>query len=464
MIHKVQKTVEKPVLFEGVGLHSGLDIIMTIFPAEANHGIQFTRIDLEGNPEVMVDPINVVDTARSTKIGNHNGATVQTVEHLLAAFAYLGIDNAIIEISGAEIPILDGSSLPFITKIEDVGIRQLGVSRKLYRLNETIEYKDEENDVHLIATPADDYSVFCMIDYGSKVLGKQYAEMDSINDFKENIASARTFCFFNELEYLATNNLIKGGSLDNALVVVDNPVSEDELTHISTLLNKPKVEVQRGFLNNTRPAEKNEPAKHKLLDIVGDLNLLNTQVNMRIIAKRPGHYANSELCKMIKKQLLKQDKQETIPFYNPNEQPIMGIEDIKKMLPHRYPFLMVDKVISMDENEIVGIKNVTGNEQLFQGHFPGNPVFPGVLQVEALAQCGGILALSKQDDPHGWDTYFLKIDNCKFKSMVFPGDTLILKMKFIQPIRRGICVMRGEAYVGNRIVAEGDLVAKIQKR
>ncbi len=463
MNYHFQGTVAKPVLIEGIGLHSGQDISMTIFPGEADQGIQFVRVDLEGNPTVAADPFNVSETARSTTISDGE-AKVQTVEHLMAAFAFLGVDNAVIEINNSEVPILDGSSLPFIERIEEVGMKQLGKERTFYQLEETVEYKDEENDIHLIATPAKDFSVFCMIDYDSKILGKQYAELGSIEEFKAEIASSRTFCFFNELEYLAKNDLIKGGSLDNALVVVEDPVTDEDLDEISTLLNTPKIEVKKGFLNNTRPAEKNEPARHKLLDVIGDLNLINAPIGMRVIAKRPGHHANTELAKKIKKQLIKQEKDKMIPKYDPCKPAIMGSEQIKQLLPHRYPFLLVDKVISMDDQEIIGLKNLTSNEEFFQGHFPGNPVMPGVLQIEALAQCGGILALSQQEDPYGWDTYFLKIDNCKFKNMVFPGDTLLLKMRFSQPVRRGICVMKGQAFVGGKLVSEADLVAKIEKR
>lgn len=462
-MHKQQKTVSKPALFEGVGLHTGQDITMTVFPAEANHGIHFVRTDLEGNPVVRVDPFHVTETSRSTKL-KEGKASIQTIEHLLAAFAYLGIDNAIIEINGSEIPILDGSAMPFIEKLQAIGVKNLGADRTIYDLQETIEFKDDEKGIHLIATPSDKFSVLCMIDYNSKVLGKQFAELNHMSEFP-SIASSRTFCFFKELEFLATNGLIKGGSLDNALVIVDDPVTEQDLEHIATTLNKPKVKVSNeGFLNNTRSAEKDEPAKHKLLDIVGDLNLLNTQVNMRIIAKRPGHYANTELAKLIKKQLQKQIKEQSIPKFCVDAEPVLAIEDIKQLLPHRYPFLLVDKIVSMTDTQVVGIKNVTGNEGFFEGHFPNNPVFPGVLQVEALAQTGGILALSAQEDPHGWDTYFLKIENCKFKHMVFPGDTLLLKMELIKPIRRGICTMYGQAYVGSKLVCEGELVALIQKR
>lgn len=462
-MQEFQQTVSQPVQFNGIGLHSGKEITMTVFPAEANQGLQFVRVDLPDNPTVMANTFNVVETTRSTRI-QEGEASVQTVEHFLAALYCLGINNAIIEIDGDEVPILDGSSFPFIEEIEKAGIKQLPNKRPIYTLEKTIEYRDEVNNIQIIAAPADTFSVFCMIDYDSKVLGKQYAELVSIKDFKEDISSARTFCFFNELEYLAKNNLIKGGSLDNALVVVEDPVTDADLDHIATLLNKPRIEVnKKGFLNNTGPAGKNEPARHKLLDIVGDLSLIGEQVKMRIIAKRPGHHANTELAKKIKEQLVKQEKQAKIPVYDVNAEPVKNIEQIKELLPHRYPFLLVDKIVKMDKNEVIGIKNVTGNEQYFQGHFPGNPVMPGVLQIEALAQCGGILALSLQDEPHGWDTYFLKIDNCKFKQMVLPGDTLILKMRFTQPIRRGICVMKGEAYVGNKLVCEADLVAKIQK-
>ena len=462
-MQKFQQTVSQPVQLNGIGLHSGKEISMTVFPAEANQGIQFIRVDLPDNPTVHANSFNVVETSRSTRI-QEGEASVQTIEHFLAALYFLGIDNAIIEIDGDEVPILDGSSLPFIEAIENAGIKTHPVEKKVYQLKETIEFRDEENDIHLIATPADSFSVFCMIDYDSKVLGKQYAELENIDDFKNDIASSRTFCFFNELEFLAKNDLIKGGSLDNALVVVEDPVTDADLDRVSTMLNKPRVEVnKKGFLNNTGPAGKNEPARHKLLDIVGDLSLIGDLVNMRIIAKRPGHHANTELAKRIKKHLVEQEKKSKIPVFDSNEPALLNIEQIKQLLPHRYPFLLVDKIIKMDKEEVIGLKNVTGNEQFFQGHFPGNPVFPGVLQVEALAQCGGILALSLQEDPHGWDTYFLKIDNCKFKRMVFPGDTLILKMCFTQPVRRGVCVMRGEAYVGDKLVCEADLVAKIQK-
>lgn len=463
-MHKHQQTVAKPVLIEGIGLHTGKKVNMTIFPAEANHGIQFIRVDIEGNPSVYADPFNVVETSRSTKLADGQ-ASVQTVEHIMAAFAYLGVDNAVIEIDGEEVPILDGSALPFIEKVEKVGVKSLGQEKEVIDLKETVEYRDEERNIHIIATPASDFSVFCMIDYNSKILGKQYAELESLDNFKNQIANSRTFCFFSELEFLAQNNLIKGGSLDNALVVVEEPVTEEDLDRVSALLNKPKVKVNhKGFLNNTKPSEKNEPARHKLLDVVGDLNLIGQPVNMRIIAKRPGHLANTELAKKIKKQLIKQKKEEQIPVFDPNSDPIYNSEQIKEFLPHRYPFLLVDKIIKLEEEEVVGVKNITGNEHFFQGHFPNNPVFPGVLQVEALAQTGGILALSMQEEKSGWDTYFLKIDNCKFKSMVFPGDTLILKMTLTQPIRRGICVMHGQAYVGNKLTVEADLVAKIEKR
>lgn len=459
-----QQTVKKPVEFKGIGLHSGEEITMCVFPADANEGIQFIRTDIEGNPTVIADAFNVIETDRSTRI-QEGEASVQTLEHFLAALFYLGIDNAIIEIDGGEVPILDGSSKPFIDKLKATGIKKHPVEREVFNLEKTIEYRDPENDIHLIATPADHFSVFCMIDYNSKVLGKQYAELENINDFDNDIAGARTFCFFNELEYLAKNNLIKGGSLDNALVVVENRVTDSDLDRVAAMLNKPRIEVnKKGFLNNTGPAGKNEPARHKLLDVVGDLSLIGNYVNMRIIAKRPGHKANTELAKRIKKQLKKQVEKSKIPVYDVNEKPILNIEQIKEFLPHRFPFLLVDKVVQMDKEQIVGVKNITGNEDFFQGHFPNNPVFPGVLQIEALAQTGGILALNLQDDPKGWDTYFLKIDNCKFKQMVYPGDSLILKLQLTQPIRRGICVMHGEAYVGNKLVSEADLVAKIQKR
>jgi len=463
-MYKYQRTVKSVVLIEGIGLHTGDSISMSLIPVPANTGISFTRVDIEGNPVVKADPYNVVDTSRSTTI-QEGEARVQTIEHLLAALFSLGIDNLSIEIDGPEVPILDGSSRPFIDMIEKVGVEDLEQTREYLQLNHHITFTDKEKGIEITAFPADEFSVTCMIDYNSKVLGLQYAELHCIDEFKEEISSSKTFCFFKELEMLAKNNLIKGGNLDNALVVVEEPVAEEKLEELSTLLNKPKIAVtKRGYLNNAEIRSDNEPARHKLLDIVGDMALIGMNVNMRIVAKKPGHYGNTELAKKIKKHLMQVKKSADIPVYDVNKEPIKTLEDIKAMLPHRYPFLFIDKVIDMKEDEVVAIKNVTGNESIFQGHFPGNPVFPGVLMVEAMAQTGGILALSAFDDPHNYDTYFLKIDKCKFKQMVFPGDTLIFKMKMSQPMRRGIVVMSGETFVGNKLVCEAELVAKIQKR
>jgi UDP-3-O-[3-hydroxymyristoyl] N-acetylglucosamine deacetylase/3-hydroxyacyl-[acyl-carrier-protein] dehydratase len=437
---------------------------MTFKPAPVNHGFKFQRIDLPGMPIVNADADLVVDVSRGTTL-EYNGARVATVEHSLAALVGMDLDNVLIEMDGVEVPIIDGSSMPFIEAMEKVGIEEQSAPREYFQLNTTIQYTDAAKKVEMTAVPAEDYQISVMVDYNSPVLGTQHATLHNISEFKPEFAASRTFCFLHELEHLVDNNLIKGGDLSNAIVVVDKKVSEEELNKLAKLFNREKVSVQHeGILNNVDLRYQNEPARHKLLDVVGDLALIGTPIKGKIFASRPGHASNVEFAKRIKAYIKSAKTRNIVPHYDPNEKPIFDIRQIEKSLPHRYPFLLVDKIIEMSDTHVVGIKNVTFNEQFFQGHFPGNPVMPGVLQIEAMAQTGGILALGTVPDPHNYDTYFVKIDKCRFKNRVVPGDTLIFKLELLSPIRRGICEMKGTAYVGNKIVTEAELIAKIVKK
>jgi UDP-3-O-[3-hydroxymyristoyl] N-acetylglucosamine deacetylase/3-hydroxyacyl-[acyl-carrier-protein] dehydratase len=458
-----QHTLASDITISGVGIHSGEEVEMTLKPAEPNTGIVFKRVDLEGAPTVKADVDHVVDTTRSTTI-EANGARVSTIEHLMAALIGNQVDNALIEISGAEVPILDGSSEPFIETIQKAGIRQQEAAKVYYTLQHNISFVDEGKKVEMVALPYDGFRINTLIDFNSPVLGTQHAALTNISEFNEEIAPCRTFCFFHELEYLIDHNLIRGGDINNAIVVVDKGVTEDQVKRISKVFKKENVKVNEGgILNNLDLRFPNEPARHKLLDVVGDLALVGIPFKAHIIANRPGHASNVAFAKKIKEHLKKYKNRQQIPDYDPSKPPIFDVHAIEKKLPHRYPFLLIDKVIELNEKFVVAIKNVTYNEHFFQGHFPGNCVMPGVLQVEALAQTGGILTIP--DDPdHDYDTYFLKIDNCKFKNKVVPGDTLILKMELMNPVRRGICEMKGTIFVGDKLVAEADLVAQIVKK
>ncbi|ACU58777.1 bifunctional UDP-3-O-[3-hydroxymyristoyl] N-acetylglucosamine deacetylase/3-hydroxyacyl-ACP dehydratase [Chitinophaga pinensis] len=459
-----QHTIKDPVTISGVGLHTGAHVNMTLKPATPGYGIKFQRVDLPGQPVVKADVDYVVDTSRSTTL-EHNGARVSTIEHIMAALVGTGVDNVHIEIDGPEIPIMDGSSYPFIQKIEEAGIAEQDAKKIWYTIDTNISFYDDKKNVEMVALPAVDYRITCMIDFNSPILGTQHANLNSLQDFKQEVAPCRTFVFLHELEYLISNNLIKGGDINNAIVIVDKAVSEEQLGHLAKVFNREHISVaqREGILNNIQLHFPNEPARHKLLDIVGDLALVGVPIKAHIIANRPGHASNVEFARKIKQYIKKNKHIKDMPVYDPSKPAVFDVPRIERTLPHRFPMLLVDKIIDLTDTQVVGIKNVTFNEPFFQGHFPSNPVMPGVLQVEALAQCGGILALSTVPDPHNYDTYFIKIDNCKFKQKVVPGDTMILKMELLSPIRRGIVEMRGTVFVGNKVVTEGDLTAQIIK-
>ncbi|MDR6570222.1 3-hydroxyacyl-[acyl-carrier-protein] dehydratase /UDP-3-O-[3-hydroxymyristoyl] N-acetylglucosamine deacetylase [Chitinophaga ginsengisegetis] len=458
-----QHTLKGEITLSGIGLHTGAYVNMTLKPATPGHGIKFQRVDLPGQPIVKADVDYVVETTRSTTL-EHNGARVSTVEHIMAALAGTGVDNVLVELDGGEIPIMDGSAYAFIEAIEKTGLQNQDAKKVYYTIDTNISYYDEKKKVEMVAMPALDYRITCLIDFNSPVLGTQHAKMKGIEEFKTEIAPCRTFCFLHELEYQLSLNLIKGGDINNAIVVVDKPVTEDELTRLAKVFNRETISVQKeGILNNIELRFPNEPARHKLLDVVGDLALIGYPINAHIIANRPGHASNVEFARAIKAYIKKNKHNKDVPVYDPNQPPVFDTPRIERTLPHRYPMLLVDKIIELGEEKVVGIKNVTFNEHFFQGHFPSNPVMPGVLQLEALAQVGGILALNRVPDPENYDTYFLKIDNCKFKQKVVPGDTMILKMELLSPIRRGLVEMRGTVFIGNKVATEADMIAQIIK-
>lgn len=459
-----QQTLGGAVTLRGVGLHTGEQVNMTLKPANPGYGIRFQRVDLPEKPIVKADADYVVDTSRGTTL-EYNGARVSTIEHTLAALVGMEVDNVLIELDGVEVPILDGSAREIIQAIDSVGVVEQEAKRIIYSIDTNIHYYDPVKNVDMLAVPSNEYQVTALIDFNSPVLGTQHATLKHISEFRDEIAPCRTFCFLHELEYLLDNNLIKGGDLSNAIVVVDKPVTQDELNRLAEVFNKKNIEVkQEGILNNIQLHFANEPARHKLLDVVGDLALVGHSIKAHIIASRPGHASNVEFAKKIKQFIKKNKHLSDIPHYNPNQPAIYDITQIEKALPHKFPFLLVDKIIELSDNHVVGIKNATFNEHFFQGHFPGNPVMPGVLQIEALAQTGGILALNNYSDPENYDTYFIKIDKVRFKHRVLPGDTLILKLELLNPIRRGICEMRGTVYVGNKLVTEAELVAQIIRK
>ncbi len=459
-----QHTLKQDVSVSGKGLHTGINVDMTLRPANPGFGFQFQRIDLPGRPIIKADCDLVTDTSRGTTLED-NGAKVSTVEHILAALVGMGVDNCLIELNGPEIPIMDGSSEPFVEVIEEAGLSEQSAAKAWYSIDSNILHQDEKKRVEMTVMPALHYKVTTLIDFNSKVLGTQHAGLNSMLDFKTEIAPCRTFVFLHELEALLDYNLIKGGDINNAIVIVDKKITDEEMVRLAKAFGRDTMEIKSGgYLNNLELRFPNEPARHKLLDVIGDLALIGYPIKGHVIASRPGHSTNVEFARKIKQYIRKNKNLRDIPVYDPNQSPIYTTQQIEKTLPHRYPFLLVDKIIELTDKHIVGIKNVTFNEPFFVGHFPGNPIMPGVLQIEALAQTGGLLAINAMPGGGQYDTYFLKIDNCKFKAKVLPGDTLVMKMELLNPIRRGIVEMRGTVFVGNRIVTEADLMAQLVKR
>lgn len=457
-----QKTISSSISLSGTGLHTGQLGEMTFHSAPVNHGIKFRRVDIESKPIIDADVSLVVGTARGTTLAK-NGASIFTIEHVLAAFMGLGIDNVLVDINMEEIPIKDGSSKYFIEAIKEAGIVEQNANREYIVVKEPISYEIPEKKVKLLIEPASEFSIDVVIDFETDVLGEQEAVLNNLVEFENEISPCRTFVFLHELEFLLSNNLIKGGDLNNAIVFVNRDVSQEELDKLAELFNKPKIKVKpNGILNNLDLVFKNEPARHKLLDVIGDLALLGKPIKGRVTAYRPGHEANTEFAKLIKNHINKKQMLKKPPF-DIYDDPLYDINAIKKILPHRPPFLLVDKVLDMNDHNITAINNVSLNEPFFVGHFPDEPLMPGVLQVEAMAQVGGIFVLNQVDEPELYSTYFLKINDVRFRSKVVPGDVLVFTIGLTGPIKRGICSMYGKAYVGNKVVMDGKLVAQIVK-
>lgn len=458
-----QKTIKGEISLVGVGLHTGKEVKMTFKPAPVNNGYTFVRVDLEGAPVIEADANYVVNTQRGTNL-EKLGVKIQTSEHVLAAFVGCDLDNVIVELDESEPPIMDGSSKFFVEAIEKVGIVEQDAARNVYVVKEIISFADEATGSEILVMPSDEYQVTAMVDFGTKVLGTQNATLKNLSDFKKEIADARTFSFLHELETLLDEGLIKGGDLNNAIVYVDKEISEKTMNNLKKAFGKDSISVKpNGILDNLTLHYPNEAARHKLLDVIGDLALIGTRIQGKIIANKPGHFVNTQFAKKMAK-IIKIEQRNQIPVYDLNQEPLMDIHKIMSMLPHRPPFLLVDKIFELSDTHVVGLKNVTMNEPFFVGHFPDAPVMPGVLIVEAMAQTGGILVLSTVPDPENYLTFFMKIDNVKFKHKVLPGDTLLFKCDLISPIRRGICHMQANAYANGKLVAEAELMAQIAKK